>query len=437
MDEEPQQFLLVLQDLNIANLNLAIAFLITGILILISALISGSEVAFFSSESKDWDKKDKDDKKIVLINTLLQSPNKLLATILITNNFVNVAIIILSTYITSNLFDFEQYPYLKFIIQVVVVTFVLLLLGEVMPKVFANQNSLAFSKVMSRPLMILSKIFHPLSKLLVSATSVIENRVKTKRYNISVDDLSSALDLTEDKTSNLEETRILRSIVEFGNIQAKEIMKPRTDVIALESSTPISSVKELIIDSGYSRIPVYEDNFDSISGILYIKDLLPHIDKETFDWNSILRKAFFIPEGKMIDDLLRDFQEKKIHLAIVVDEYGGTSGIVTLEDIIEEIVGDINDEFDDDGIKFSKLDDLNYIFEGKTSINDVLKIINGEVDYFDHIKGESDSLAGLILEMKGNIPKQGEILTYKQYTFTIEAVDQRRVKRVKITIKDE
>ena len=320
MDEEPQQFLLVLQDLNIADFNLAIAFLITGILILISALISGSEVAFFSSESKDWDKKDKDDKKIVLINTLLQSPNKLLATILIANNFVNVAIIILSTYITSNLFDFEQYPYLKFIIQVVVVTFVLLLLGEVMPKVFANQNALAFSKVMSRPLMILSKIFHPLSKLLVSATSVIENRVKTKRYNISVDDLSSALDLTEDKTSNLEETRILRSIVEFGNIQAKEIMKPRTDVIALESSTPISSVKELIIESGYSRIPVYEDNFDSISGILYIKDLLPHIDKETFDWNSILRKAFFIPEGKMIDDLLRDFQEKKIHLAIVVDE---------------------------------------------------------------------------------------------------------------------
>ena len=408
---------------------------VISFLIICSALISGSEVAFFSIDPKKWNKKEE---KISykLIGKLLEKPNKLLATILIANNFVNVGIIILSTYITSNVFNFESAPILKFVIQVVVVTFLLLMLGELIPKVFANQNPLKFARIMARPLMFLNKLFYPLSSVLVHSTSFIEKRFNSKGYNISVDDLSNVLDIAGENDTNIEEKRILRSIVEFGNIQVKEIMKSRVDVTAFSINTSFDEVKKEIIKSGYSRTPVYSESFDKIKGILYIKDLLPHLDTTDFEWKTILRSPFFVPEGKMIDDLMREFQQKKIHLAIVVDEYGGTSGIVTLEDIIEEIVGDINDEFDDDGVKFSKLDSQNYIFEGKTSINDALKILNLEFDYFDEIKGESDSLAGLILEMKGNIPDVGEVLKFNHLTFKIESVDKRRIKRVKITIDE-
>ena len=408
---------------------------VISFLIICSALISGSEVAFFSIDPKKWNKKEE---KISykLIGKLLEKPNKLLATILIANNFVNVGIIILSTYITSNVFNFESAPILKFVIQVVTVTFLLLMLGELIPKVFANQNPLKFARIMARPLMFLNKLFYPLSSVLVHSTSFIEKRFNSKGYNISVDDLSNVLDIAGENDTNIEEKRILRSIVEFGNIQVKEIMKSRVDVTAFSINTSFDEVKKEIIKSGYSRTPVYSESFDKIKGILYIKDLLPHLDTPDFEWKTILRSPFFVPEGKMIDDLMREFQQKKIHLAIVVDEYGGTSGIVTLEDIIEEIVGDINDEFDDDGVKFSKLDSQNYIFEGKTSINDALKILNLEFDYFDEIKGESDSLAGLILEMKGNIPDVGEVLKFNHLTFKIESVDKRRIKRVKITIDE-
>ena len=408
---------------------------VISFLIICSALISGSEVAFFSIDPKKWNKKEE---KISykLIGKLLEKPNKLLATILIANNFVNVGIIILSTYITSSVFNFESAPILKFGIQVVAVTFLLLMLGELIPKVFANQNPLKFARIMVRPLMFLNKIFYPLSSVLVHSTSFIEKRFNSKGYNISVDDLSNVLDIAGENDTNVEEKRILRSIVEFGNIQVKEIMKSRVDVTAFSINTSFDEVKKEIIKSGYSRTPVYSESFDKIKGILYIKDLLPHLDTPDFEWKTILRSPFFVPEGKMIDDLMREFQQKKIHLAIVVDEYGGTSGIVTLEDIIEEIVGDINDEFDDDGVKFSKLDSQNYIFEGKTSINDALKILNLEFDYFDEIKGESDSLAGLILEMKGNIPDVGEVLKFNHLTFKIESVDKRRIKRVKITIDE-
>ncbi len=408
---------------------------VISFLIICSALISGSEVAFFSIDPKKWNKKEE---KISykLIGKLLEKPNKLLATILIANNFVNVGIIILSTYITSNVFNFESAPILKFIIQVVVVTFLLLMLGELIPKVFANQNPLKFARIMAHPLMFLNKLFYPLSSVLVHSTSFIEKRFNSKGYNISVDDLSNVLDIAGENDTNIEEKRILRSIVEFGNIQVKEIMKSRVDVTAFSINTSFDEVKKEIIKSGYSRTPVYSESFDKIKGILYIKDLLPHLDTTEFEWKTILRSPFFVPEGKMIDDLMREFQQKKIHLAIVVDEYGGTSGIVTLEDIIEEIVGDINDEFDDDGVKFSKLDSQNYIFEGKTSINDALKILNLDFDYFDEIKGESDSLAGLILEMKGNIPDVGEVLKFNHLTFKIESVDKRRIKRVKITIDE-
>ena len=437
MDEDPYQLpLYFIQSYQTSSdSNLIILMFVISFLIICSALISGSEVAFFSIDPKKWNKKEE---KISykLIGKLLEKPNKLLATILIANNFVNVGIIILSTYITSSVFDFESAPILKFVIQLVAVTFLLLMLGELIPKVFANQNPLKFARIMARPLMFLNKLFYPLSSVLVHSTSFIEKRFNSKGYNISVDDLSNVLDIAGENDTNIEEKRILRSIVEFGNIQVKEIMKSRVDVTAFSINTSFDEVKKEIIKSGYSRTPVYSESFDKIKGILYIKDLLPHLDTTDFEWKTILRSPFFVPEGKMIDDLMREFQQKKIHLAIVVDEYGGTSGIVTLEDIIEEIVGDINDEFDDDGVKFSKLDSQNYIFEGKTSINDALKILNLEFDYFDEIKGESDSLAGLILEMKGNIPDIGEVLKFNHLTFKIESVDKRRIKRVKITIDE-
>ncbi|MEJ6735141.1 MAG: gliding motility-associated protein GldE [Flavobacteriales bacterium] len=437
MDEDPYQLpLYFIQSYQTSSdSNLIILMFVISFLIICSSLISGSEVAFFSIDPKKWNKKEE---KISykLIGKLLEKPNKLLATILIANNFVNVGIIILSTYITSNVFNFESAPILKFGIQVVAVTFLLLMIGELIPKVFANQNPLKFARIMARPLMFLNKLFYPLSSVLVHSTSFIEKRFNSKGYNISVDDLSNVLDIAGENDTNIEEKRILRSIVEFGNIQVKEIMKSRVDVTAFSINTSFDEVKKEIIKSGYSRTPVYSESFDKIKGILYIKDLLPHLDTPDFEWKTILRSPFFVPEGKMIDDLMREFQQKKIHLAIVVDEYGGTSGIVTLEDIIEEIVGDINDEFDDDGVKFSKLDSQNYIFEGKTSINDALKILNLEFDYFDEIKGESDSLAGLILEMKGNIPDVGEVLKFNHLTFKIESVDKRRIKRVKITIDE-
>ena len=437
MDEDPQQTIFTIQDIisNGIDLNLILASISMFFLLFCSAMISGSEVAFFSLDASKWED-ERDTTSVTQIKKMLHKPNHLLATILISNNFINVAIIILSTYMTNSLLDYNQYPILGFIIQVVVVTFALLLLGEVIPKVYANQKTLTFAKRMSGPLTVLSTLFKPLSQLLVSSTSIIEKRFNAKGYQISVDDLSSALDLAGENDTKEEEKRILRSIVEFGNIQVKEIMKSRVDVTALDQNTPFEDVKKVVISSGYSRIPVYKENFDTVIGVLYIKDLLPFLNHEGFNWSNLIRTPFFVPEGKMIDDLMREFQEKKIHLAIVVDEYGGTSGIVTLEDIIEEIVGDINDEFDDDGIQFSKLDNSNYIFEGKTSLNDVLKTIDGEIDFFDDIKGESDTLAGLILEMKGNIPENGDKLNYEHYLFTVESVDKTRVKRIKITIND-
>lgn len=436
MDDDPEPIISLLLFIANQSIDLSLIFAVLSIFLLLfsSALISGSEVAFFSLDSAKL--AEKESEPVKQIKKLMQKPNHLLATILISNNFINVAIVILSTFITNRLFDFTDFPILSFIIQVIVVTFALLLLGEVIPKVYANQNTLAFAKLMSGPLNILSNFFKPLSSLLVSSTSIIEKRFRSKGYKISVDDLSSALDLAGENDTKEEEKRILRSIVEFGNIQVKEIMKSRVDVTAIEQNTNFKEVLNTVISCGYSRIPIFKENFDTILGILYIKDLLPFLEKEEFDWVKLIRTPFFVPEGKMIDDLMKEFQEKKTHLAIVVDEYGGTSGIVTLEDIIEEIVGDINDEFDDDGIQFSKLDETNFIFEGKTSLNDVLKTIDGEIDFFDGIKGESDTLAGLILEMKGDIPKQEERLVYKQYTFTVESVDKTRVKRIKISINE-
>jgi gliding motility-associated protein GldE len=292
---------------------------------------------------------------------------------------------------------------------------------------------------MSNPLNINSKIFSPLSFILTSSTAIIDKRLKQKKEVISMNEIAEAVELTTESNKNEEEQKILKSIVEFGSIDVKEIMKSRVDVIAIEQDLVFEKVIELVVNSGFSRIPVFKENFDMVKGILYVKDLIPHIEKDQdFKWQYLIRSAYFVPETKMISDLLKEFQEKKIHLAIVVDEYGGTSGIVTLEDILEEIVGDITDEFDDDENFFSVLDEHSFIFEGKISLNDFLKTIKGETDYFDDVKGDADTLAGLVLELKGGIPDKGEIIKFNPYTFVIESSDKRKIKRIKVQIqKDE
>jgi len=359
-------------------------------------------------------------------------PEELLATILIANNFVNIAIVILSTYITSSLFDFSQAPAIGFIVQVIVVTFLLLLFGEIIPKVYASQFALRFSRYMALPLTFLEKVFRPLGTILIKSTSVVNKRI-SKKQNISMDDLSHALELTADEIT--EEMEILEGIVKFGNINVEEIMKARVDIIAVDIHTSFSKLKSVIIESGFSRIPVYDGAFDNIRGILYVKDLLPHHHKpNTFRWQSLIRPPYFVPETKKISDLLEEFQTKKNHMAIVVDEYGGTSGLISLEDILEEIVGDITDEHDDQQDFYSIEDDGSYLFEGKTLLNDFFKLIDIDDDVFDEVKGDADTLAGLILEMKGEIPHKKEVFEYHGYEFVIEAVDNRRIKKIRFKL---
>ena len=409
------------------------------ILLALSALISGSEVAFFSLSPQD--KNDLEQSKArpdQVVVELLDRPKHLLATILIANNFVNVAIIVLSNFLMVRMFNFAGNEALAFVIQVVVVTFLILLLGEILPKVYANRQSRRLAGFMSIPILLLSKLFSPLSGLLVRSTSVIDKRVRTKSKNISVDDLSNALELTTDDQTNKDEQKILEGIVKFGNTDVKQIMTSRLDVTALDSDTTFDVLIQTISESGFSRIPVYEEHFDKVQGLIYVKDLLPHIDENSgFDWSELVRPPFFVPENKKIDDLLKEFQEKKIHLAIVVDEYGGTSGVVTLEDIIEEIVGDISDEFDDDNLVYSKLDENNYVFEGKTPLNDLYRVLDIDGENFEAAKGESDTLAGFILELAGKIPKKNEKVSFENYDFKIEAADKRRIKRVKVSILEE
>ena len=442
MEEEFSPLLLsIFFDITLQPISIGIAlnFIVILLMLFCSALISGAEVAYFSLTPNDVeDLNQEKSKKALLTLKLLEKPNKLLATILITNNFINIGIIILSTYLTASIFQFPENSIMEFMFQIVVITFVIVLFGEITPKVYANRNALWFSKWMSIPLNLSSKLFSPLSYLLTSSTAFIDKRLKRKKEVVSMDELAEALELTTETDPNEEEQKILKSIVEFGNIDVKEIMKSRVDVVAIEQKLLFEKVIDLVVDSGFSRIPVYKENFDDVIGILYVKDLIPHLDqKSDFKWQDLIRSAYFVPETKMISDLLKEFQYKKIHLAIVVDEYGGTSGIVTLEDILEEIVGDITDEFDDDGNVFSILDEHNFIFEGKISLNDFLKTVKGETDYFDDVKGDSDSLAGLILELKGVIPSKGEIIKFAPYIFTIESSDSRKIKRIKVQIKKD
>lgn len=417
---------------------------IMAILVLLagSALMSGSEVAFFSlgpNQLHELRSSDRASDKTIL--HLLETPKRLLATILISNNFINVAIVIISTFLVNGLIDFEKIQYwMAFLIQVVVITALLLLLGEIMPKVYATRRNLNLARMMASPLKILVGLFYPLSSLLVSSTNLIDKRISRNSYNVSMSEISDAIELTTGTDTPEGEKKILQGIARFGDTEVKEIMKSRMDVTAVDISTGYKELLKMIIEAGYSRIPAYEDSFDNIKGILYIKDLLPHLHEEdVFNWRLLLRDALFIPENKRINDLLQEFQEKKIHMAIVVDEYGGTSGIVTLEDILEEIVGEISDEHDEPigEFEYTKLDDWNYIFEGKTSLNDLIKILNLEDDIFDKVRGDADSLAGLILELIQKMPERNEKTSYKNFTFTVKAVDKRRIKRVLVTLSEK
>ncbi|MFH1321621.1 MAG: gliding motility-associated protein GldE [Bacteroidota bacterium] len=419
------------------SLGILIALSAMILLLICSALISGAEVAYFSLNPSNFEwLRNSENKSSRIILDLLERPKQLLATILITNNFVNVAIIILSTYIALKQFNFSQYPVLAFVLQVIAVTFLILMIGEVIPKVYATQHAVKLAGFMAYPILFLDKILSPVSNLLISSTSIIHKKIEQKIHSISIDELSDVLEITSEEALR-EEHKILKGIVEFGNTDVKQIMKARVDITAIDYEIPYKKVITTILDCGFSRIPVYKENFDNIAGILYIKDLLPFLsEKENFRWQSLISSPFFVPENKKIDNLLKEFQEKKIHLAIVVDEYGGTSGIVTLEDIIEEIVGEISDEFDTGDLVYSKLDERNYVFEGKTPLNDLCRIIGIEGNFFEQAKGDSDSLAGFILELVGKIPEKDERITFENFVFAIEAVDQRRIKRVKVTIAD-
>lgn len=396
-------------------------------LLLCSALVSGSEVAYFSLSPSQL--KYLEDKGYTKARNLLGKPERLLATILISNNFVNVAIVVISTYLVNSLFDFSTCPVLGFIIQVIVVTFVILLVGEIIPKLYANRSRLNMVIFMAGPLTVLSHVFRPLSTLLIGSTSIIRKRLD-KKDGISIDQLSKALELTKDTAIN-EEKDILEGIVRFGNIDAVDIIRPRINVIAIDSQSTYKQVKEIIAEHGYSRLPVYEENLDNIIGILYVKDLLQHLDEtDEFKWQTLIRQAFFVPETKKINDLLEEFQVKKVHMAIVVDEYGGTTGIVTMEDIIEEIVGDINDEYDEQEIIYTRDKNGAYTFEASTLLNDFYKITDIDEDTFQEVEGDADTLAGLILELKGELPQKDEVVTYKGHQFKILEVDNRRIKRI-------
>ena len=404
------------------------------ILIILSAFISGSEVAFFSLKSSDIQKVKNDNSNKHLIK-LIERPNLLLATILILNNFINVCIIILSAYFATSLIYFPESLILQLFVQVIVITFFLVLFGEVTPKIYARANSTNFAKMVSKPFIFIQKLIYPIAFLLVFITKIINKIFGKKHKEVSVDEISKVLKLTETDTSD-EEVRMLKSIIEFGNIDVKEVMKSRIDIIAIEKNTPFNDVIQIVISSGFSRIPVYVNNLDNVVGILYIKDLIPFLDKKNINWTKFCREAYYVPETKMINDLLKEFQIKKNHIAIVVDEYGGTSGMVTLEDILEEIVGEINDEFDTDENIYSKLDNNNFIFEGKLSLIDFLKIVKGKSDFFDQIKGESDTIAGLIIEKEGKILKIGESSYISPYTFIIESADKKRINRIKVKIDE-
>ncbi|WP_425076648.1 gliding motility-associated protein GldE [Psychroserpens sp. S379A] len=435
MDPEPSSFILLILSGHSA---LVSGLILLIILLFCSALISGVEVALFSLTKSDIDTGlEEQPKAFSIISKLLERPKKLLATILVANNFINIGIVILFAYLGEHLFHSIEVAWMRFLLEVVVITFLILLFGEIIPKIYASRNRVKFSMFMALPLKVLDVIFSPISMPMRFVTLAIHNRLGKQKSNISVDQLSQALELTSNSDTTIEEHKILQGIVSFGNTDTKQVMRPRMDIFALHEDQKFSEVIEEITKNGYSRIPVYKDNIDTVTGILYVKDLLPHIDRKQFEWTTLLREPFFVPENKKLDDLMVEFQDKKVHLAVVVDEYGGTSGLVSLEDVIEEIVGDISDEFDDDDVIYTKIDDKNFTFEGKTTLKDFYKIINIEDEsVFENHKGEAETIAGFVLEISGIFPRLRSKINFKNYVFTIEGIERKRIKDIKFTILD-
>ncbi|WP_297762524.1 gliding motility-associated protein GldE [uncultured Muriicola sp.] len=441
MDPDPIQLLLGFAG----NETLIVIKIIVLIALLAcSALVSGAEIAFFSlsiTELKEI--QDRNTSKGSIVVKLLERPKKLLATILIANNAINIGIVLLFSDIGDTLFASITYHIMgvlsiRFLLEVVVATFLILMFGEILPKIYANRNKLIFSHFMAYPLKVLDFLLTPLSAPMRATTIYIYEKFGKQKTNLSVDHLSQALELTSDGDTTKEEQKILEGIVSFGNTDTKQVMRPRIDIFALQEVMKFPEVLEEIKKHGYSRIPVFSDHIDKVVGVLYVKDLLPYIDRKNFNWITLIREPYFVPENKKLDDLLLEFQEKKNHLAVVVDEYGGTSGIVTLEDIIEEIVGDISDEFDDEGLIYSKLDDHNFVFDGKTTLKDFYKVAKIENESaFEAQKGESETIAGFVLEIAGNFPKKGEKIIFENFQFVVESLDRKRLKQIKITLPHE
>jgi gliding motility-associated protein GldE len=422
---------------SIPDLKIIFGLIVLVGLLFISALMSASEVAYFSFRPEDIEKfKTEKSKKSKTVLKLYNNPEKLLSTILVANNTVNITIVLLSAFLGAKMFDFSNDPVIGFIIEAVIITFLLLFFGEIMPKVYASRNNVSMAMFMAVPLVFLEKLFSPVTSLLILSSSFVKKRTGTRRANISMDDLSDALELTSDELD--EDEKILKGIVNFGNINVSAIMCPRMDVTAVDINSGFSQIIRVIINSGFSRIPVHSESFDNVKGILYAKDVLPYMNNpDSFKWQSLLRQPYFVPETKKINDLLKEFQIKKIHMAIVIDEYGGTSGLVTLEDILEEIVGEITDESDNEDVLYRKLDEKTYVFEGKILLNDFCKILGFEEDPFVDVRGESETLAGLILELTGEIPEKNQTLKYRNFTFMMESVDRRRIREIRVEINKE
>jgi gliding motility-associated protein GldE len=437
MDDPYPSYYLIAQIIEPSFSYLFINGLLFILLLIASALISGSEVAFFSLSNEDISSiQDEDPARGKVVAKLLESPKNLLSTILILNNLINIGIVTLTTFVTWSLFGTNATGIVIVLVQTIGVTFAIVFFGEIVPKVYANKAKIGFSLFMATSLSFFSSLLRPFSTLLMAFSDLIERRIQKKGYSLSVNEINQALELTTEDTPE-EEKEILRGIVNFGTLTVKQVMKSRMEITAVEMDMDFHELMDKINKSGYSRIPVYEETIDSIQGILYIKDLLPHIDRdETFEWKELIRKSFFVPENKKVDSLLKEFQLRRVHMAIVVDEYGGTSGLVTFEDLIEEIIGEINDEFDDtDDIFFQEIDPATFIFEGKVSLNDFCKKLDLDPQIFEDVKGESESLGGLLLELNSKFPKNGTKITFQDFEFTVLAVDARKIKKVKVHLK--
>ncbi len=437
---DPDPLLIILFD----HFEITIQLVFLGLLLICSALISGSEIAFFSLTRTSLEEHQKQHPKSnALIANLLKKPKKLLATILVANNFINIAIVLLADAIGARFFEELSHLYflgisIRFITEVIVVTFIILLFGEILPKIYANRNNLTFASFMAYPLTILNKGLSFLNIPMQLITEKLETRFGKSKSDLNISQLSQALEITDGKETTLQEKKILQGIVSFGTTEVREVMQPRMDIFSINKEEPFNRIIRKISQSGYSRVPVYRDSIDDVIGILYVKDLLPHLSKVDFEWLSLIQKPIFVPENKKLDDLLTEFQEKKNHLAVVVDEYGGTSGIITLDDIIRQIVGDISDEFDDEDIHYTKINDTNYIFEGRVHLKDFFKILKiTPSESFETIKKDAETLAGFILEISSNFPKRGDKIQFEKFEFIIDSLDKKRIKKIKLTLLND